>query len=116
MQSANWPGAEAEPVFVIGTEVGMPVYEYKCSRCDCRFELRQSINDTNGARCPDCGQEAHRLFIPVPIIFKGSGFYVTDSRPGLKSGDKETKALKEPAKPSTLPAPSSTPAISGSSS
>ena len=56
----------------------MPVYEYLCSSCNHEFELRQSFNDKCEVTCPRCQNNVKRLFSPVPIIFKGSGFYVTD--------------------------------------
>jgi len=58
----------------------MPIYEYECGKCSLRFELRRRFGEDGSGPCPRCGGEAHRLFSPVPIIFKGSGFYVTDSR------------------------------------
>ena len=58
----------------------MPIYEYECGRCRNRFELRRGFNDDSIAACPKCASEAQRLFTPVPIIFKGSGFYTTDHR------------------------------------
>ena len=62
----------------------MPTYEYQCSNCKLRFELRQSFNDKAAAICPACHGVARRLFFPVPILFKGPGFYITDSREGRK--------------------------------
>ena len=58
----------------------MPTYEYECKGCRNRFELRRGFHDQSQATCPKCESEAHRLFSAVPVIFKGSGFYVTDSR------------------------------------
>lgn len=58
----------------------MPIYEYECIRCVSRFELKQSFDDNTPVCCPQCGDKAERIFSPVPIIFKGSGFYSTDSR------------------------------------
>ena len=58
----------------------MPIYEYECERCSFRFELKKHFSDDGSASCPRCQGEARRLFSPVPIIFKGAGFYVTDSR------------------------------------
>ena len=58
----------------------MPLYEYECQDCGVRFERRQHINDKPVKTCPECGGEVHRLIQPVGIIFKGSGFYVTDNR------------------------------------
>ena len=58
----------------------MPIYEYQCTGCFCRFELKQGFDDDSKMSCPWCGSDAKRVFYPVPIIFKGSGFYSTDSR------------------------------------
>ena len=58
----------------------MPIYEYECKKCLLRFELRRNFSEDGGTPCPRCKGEARRLFSPVPIIFKGSGFYITDSR------------------------------------
>ena len=63
----------------------MPTYEYQCRNCKMRFELRQSFNDKSTTVCPSCSGIAHRLFYPVPILFKGPGFYITDSREGGKN-------------------------------
>ena len=58
----------------------MPVYEYECANCNRRFDKRQGFNDKPSALCPECSSQARRIFQPSPIIFKGSGFYVTDHR------------------------------------
>ncbi len=68
----------------------MPIYEYKCEGCLLQFELRKSFNEDGGNPCPQCGSNARRLFSPVPIIFKGSGFYITDNRDHSPSGDNKT--------------------------
>jgi putative FmdB family regulatory protein len=62
----------------------MPIYAYECKECGVRFERRQSFSDEPVKICPECGGEVHRLIQPAGIIFKGSGFYVTDNR-GSKS-------------------------------
>jgi putative FmdB family regulatory protein len=59
----------------------MPIYEYECGRCHHRFEVKQGFKDQPQAKCPQCQETARRVFHPTPIIFKGSGFYVTDHRP-----------------------------------
>ncbi|MGA9048696.1 MAG: FmdB family zinc ribbon protein [Dehalococcoidia bacterium] len=82
----------------------MPTYQYVCSKCNTKFELRQGFNDDSIANCPNCKCEARRLFVPVPIIFKGSGFYVTDSKttseaqlpPKAVEAAKESTPAKEP--------------------
>jgi putative FmdB family regulatory protein len=58
----------------------MPLYEYECGKCAHRFEQRKSISEGANACCPQCKSTAQRIFAPVPIVFKGSGFYVTDYR------------------------------------
>ncbi len=65
----------------------MPIYEYECIHCGHHFELKQSFHDKPRAACPKCKKTAKRVFHPTPIIFKGSGFYVTDHR---KSADSST--------------------------
>jgi len=58
----------------------MPTYEYECGVCCHRFEMRQGFDEEPQAMCPQCQGKARRVFHPAPIIYKGSGFYVTDSR------------------------------------
>jgi putative FmdB family regulatory protein len=60
----------------------MPIYQYRCLNCKLQFELKQSFHDKPIADCPVCHGIARRIFSPVPIIFNGPGFYVTDSREG----------------------------------
>jgi putative FmdB family regulatory protein len=74
----------------------MPLYEYQCQACGVRFEHRQHINDEPVKVCPECGGEVHRLIQPVGIIFKGSGFYVTDNR--AKSSTAVPGNAKKPSK------------------
>lgn len=58
----------------------MPIYEYECNTCRVRFERKQSIHDDPVRVCPECGGATRRVLHPVGIIFRGSGFYVTDNR------------------------------------
>jgi putative FmdB family regulatory protein len=58
----------------------MPLYDYECESCSHKFELRRSYSEGANAKCPSCQCTAQRVFVPVPIVFKGSGFYVTDYR------------------------------------
>jgi putative FmdB family regulatory protein len=62
----------------------MPLYEYECNDCQHRFEIRQGFHDKPLAECPKCKAPSRRVFHPTPIIFKGSGFYVTDHRAPMK--------------------------------
>jgi putative FmdB family regulatory protein len=85
----------------------LPIYQYKCEDCSCEFDLRKSFTDeSNHITCPECGKKAKRMFIPTAIIFKGSGFYVTDYKANstLPSGDtgkteKVKKDIAEVTKP-----------------
>lgn len=61
----------------------MPRYEYKCNECGKSFEITHGIDD-NVESCEFCGGGVRRLFHPVGIVFKGSGFYSTDSRSASK--------------------------------
>lgn len=63
----------------------MPIYEYECDDCGYRFERHQSIASEPVKRCPHCGGTVRRVIYPVGIIFKGSGFYVTDHHPAPTS-------------------------------
>jgi putative FmdB family regulatory protein len=58
----------------------MPIYEYECESCTVRFEKMQRFSDDPLKECPECGGPVHRVIQPVGVIFKGSGFYVTDNR------------------------------------
>ena len=81
----------------------MPVYQYKCSKCNHKFELVQSFDADPSACCPECCNGAKRLFVPVPIIFKGSGFYVTDHRKGSNGDVEKTSEVKPEAKTEAKP-------------
>ena len=59
----------------------MPLYEYACGGCARHLEARQSFSDAPLTTCAECGGELRRVLQPVGIVFKGSGWYVTDSRP-----------------------------------
>jgi putative FmdB family regulatory protein len=58
----------------------MPLFEYQCEDCGVRFERLQRKSDPMENECPECGGPVRRLIQPPGIIFKGSGFYVTDNR------------------------------------
>ena len=63
----------------------MPLYDYKCTTCDNRYETREGFDAPPRQPCPQCGNEAKRVLHPPPIVFKGSGFYITDSRKGSQA-------------------------------
>jgi putative FmdB family regulatory protein len=60
----------------------VPLYEYKCSECGNQYETREGFDAPARQICPKCGGMTKRLLFPPPIVFKGSGFYITDSRKG----------------------------------
>jgi putative FmdB family regulatory protein len=76
----------------------MPIYEYECKKCSTRFELRKNFGQNGDAQCPECASEAHRVFTPVPIIFKGSGFYITDSRKNNHQEESQVEKTTEKSK------------------
>ena len=70
----------------------MPTYEYECKSCGHIFEAFQSINDPAISDCPQCGKEVRRLINGGGgIIFKGSGFYVTDKKSASGKEEKNTE-------------------------
>jgi len=76
----------------------MPTYEYECRNCSHSFEVIQSISDSPLTACPECGGEIRRLiFGGAGVIFKGSGFYVTDKNKSSAAGTGAAKTGKKPA-------------------
>jgi putative FmdB family regulatory protein len=70
----------------------MPYYEYRCDECDDTFEVFQSMNDEPLKKCPHCSSSVRRVFSANSIIFKGSGFYSTDTKAPVakKEGESST--------------------------
>ncbi len=95
----------------------MPTYEYECEQCGVRFERKQRMSEDPLRDCPECGGHVHRLIQPVGVIFKGSGFYVTDNRgksstalPAGKKKEDESKAGDSASGGSPAPAAETPPA------
>jgi len=90
----------------------MPIYEYKCTSCDFGFEERQGFDAESVTVCPQCQNQARRTFQAAPIIFKGSGFYVTDhgkrssTISQSKSGEQEETQETKKAEVATASKPS----------
>lgn len=64
----------------------MPIYEYQCASCAHRFEVKQSIKDDPIKECVRCGKEVTKLISSPAIMFKGSGWYITDYSDKMKPG------------------------------
>ncbi len=95
----------------------MPTYQYACTECSHAFEQFQSFSDDALSECPQCEGRLRKLFNAVGVVFKGSGFYRTDSRSPSASGASASTesgsgstATKTETKPKTesKPAPAST--------
>mgnify|MGYP001338029391 CR=1 FL=1 len=106
----------------------MPTYQYACTECDHRFDAVQSFSDPSLTVCPECGGKLRKVFSSVGIVFKGSGFYRTDSRAaagstvaksesgsdGSSSTSTETKTEKKADTKAAPAAKTSTPAAAAS--
>ncbi len=107
----------------------MPIYTYRCANCGTELDHRQGFNDPPLTLCPNCAQaQLQRVYKPIPVVFKGSGFYATDHRSpsgvgknvngtsnkagegekGSESGSADAKPAESPKSEST-PAPAPTP-------
>ena len=92
----------------------MPIYTYRCENCGVLLEKVQKFSDPALTRCPECGKKSlHKVYTPVGIVFKGSGFYATDHRSASgqtrssskseeTSESKESKDTSKPAAETTL--------------
>src|SRR5512135_1275438 len=58
----------------------MPLYDYACTKCGRTHEVRHGFDESYDRPCEACGGPLRRVYNPAPVLFKGSGFYVTDSR------------------------------------
>lgn len=101
----------------------MPTYEYACNDCAHNFEITQKFSDAALTSCPECDGNLRKVFSPVGVVFKGSGFYATDNRskgassaassgakkdaPATEGSSSGSSSAKESAK---APAASATPA------
>ena len=97
----------------------MPTYQYRCTKCGEELEVVQKFSDDPLEVCPACAGQLRKVFSPVGIVFKGSGFYRTDSRNGSAASeaakkDSEAAKDKEPAAKKGDSAPAD-PAKSGAS-
>ena len=75
----------------------MPTYQYACADCDHQFEAFQSFTEASLTTCPECKGEVRKIYSAVGVVFKGSGFYKTDSA--------KLNTAKTPTPPTPAPAP-----------
>ena len=100
----------------------MPTYQYACTECGHAFEQFQSFSEDSLTECPECSGRLRKLFNAVGVVFKGSGFYRTDSRGSTTSSDsgssesKSADSKKEPAAATKSESASSTTTSSAASS
>jgi putative FmdB family regulatory protein len=88
----------------------MPIYEYKCGQCRYHFETEQRITEKPLEHCPKCTGKIHRIIFPTGIVFKGSGFHVTDygrgsagTKPAAKESHKELSKESKKQKDNKTP-------------
>ncbi len=79
----------------------MPTYQYACADCDHQFEAFQSFSEASLTTCPECKGEVRKIYSAVGVVFKGSGFYKTDSA--------KSNTAKTPTPPTPTPAPAPAP-------
>ncbi|WP_440899596.1 FmdB family zinc ribbon protein [Actinosynnema sp.] len=92
----------------------MPTYQYACTECDHRFEAVQSFSDSALTECPECSGKLRKLYGAVGVVFKGSGFYRTDSRGSSSSSPKSESSSSSSSSTSSSSSSSSAPASSSS--
>lgn len=97
----------------------MPTYEYACAKCEHQFEQFQSMRDKPLEKCPKCGKKALKRLVGggAGLIFKGSGFYITDykKQPAKKEGGGEAKPESKPTESKPASEAKSPGAASGAS-
>lgn len=81
----------------------MPTYQYACNACTHEFEAIQSFSDDSLTKCPQCTGEIRKIYSAVGVVFKGSGFYKTDSVKKKSTGEKSTPAPVATAPVATAP-------------
>ena len=101
----------------------MPTYSYACTECGNRFDAVQAFSDDALTECPQCSGRLRKLFGKVGVVFKGSGFYRTDSRESAtassngsaKSSSESTSSSEKSSSTSSSESSSSAPSSAGSS-
>ncbi len=90
----------------------MPTYEYACTSCGEHLEVVQSFKDAPLSECPACGGPLRKVFAPIGVVFKGSGFYKTDSRPSKTSKTSTASEASSTSSSSSESGSATTPATS----
>ncbi|MBD1321262.1 FmdB family zinc ribbon protein [Gordonia hankookensis] len=93
----------------------MPTYSYACTECDNKFDIVQSFSEDSLSECPQCTGRLRKLFNSVGIVFKGSGFYRTDSRSGSSSSETSSSSSSSDSSSSSSSSDSSSSSSSSSS-
>ena len=124
-------GSECQPPVTSTTrgQSALPTYQYRCTECDHEFEEFQSFTDDALTVCPVCGGRLRKVFNAVGVVFKGSGFYRTDSRTSAgssdstsssssssKDGSSSSSSKESSSTTSSSSSPSSAPSTSGGGS
>jgi putative FmdB family regulatory protein len=86
----------------------LPIYEYQCRKCGAVTDVRHGFDETVSQPCPKCGGELARVFSAAPVVFKGSGFYKTDSRKSVGSTSSSSGSSTSTPAASTSSEPAST--------
>nr|WP_296774034.1 FmdB family zinc ribbon protein [Rhodococcus sp. (in: high G+C Gram-positive bacteria)] len=94
----------------------MPTYSYACTECDNKFDIVQSFSEDSLTVCPQCSGKLRKLFNSVGIVFKGSGFYRTDSRGGSSTVSESASESKSETKTDSKPAKTDSSSSTSSSS
>lgn len=94
----------------------MPTYSYACTACGHRFDAQQAFTDPSLTECPECTGRLRKLFGAVGVVFKGSGFYRTDSRSSGKTASIPAGTSSSGTGGSSKPAPATTSSTSSTSS
>jgi putative FmdB family regulatory protein len=79
----------------------VPTYSYACTECDNKFDVVQAFSDDALTECPKCDARLRKLFGKVGVVFKGSGFYRTDSREAAKTASNGSSTGSESSSTST---------------
>ena len=108
---------QRNPFVIRDREDDVPTYAYACTACGHRFEVQQSFSDASLTDCPECQGRLRKLFNSVGIVFKGSGFYRTDSRAnGSPKESSESTSKPAESSPSTTSTSDSSASSSSTSS